>query len=62
MCETDGEDAGKEGQNVCETEEEEEEAEEEEEGRGRAAVSGIESRGGRCLFINASWLLKGAFD
>ncbi len=43
-----------EGQNVCETEEEE--------GRGRADVSGIESRGGRCLFINASWLLKGAFD
>lgn len=28
----------------------------------RRVVSGIESRGGRCLFINASWLLKGAFD
>lgn len=35
---------------------------EEEEGRETAVVSWIESRGGRCLFINASWLLKGAFD
>lgn len=53
--ETDGEDGrGKERRSVRKTEEEE--------GRGRAAVSGIESRGGRCLFINASWLLKGAFD
>ena len=25
-------------------------------------VSGIKSRRERCLFINASWLLKGAFD
>lgn len=31
-------------------------------GREGAAVSGIKSRGGRCLFINALWLLKGAFD